>query len=56
MSLPIKWCVEYFFVDTKIHSVCFVVDDFDSALSVIRVIRFQDEVFRITMWQRRDAS
>lgn len=52
----IKWCVEYFFVNESIQPILFVVNDFDSALSVIRVIRFENEVFRISMWQRRDAN
>ena len=50
----VKWVLLFHFIKAQIQPVMFVVDDFDSALNVIRVIRFEDEVFRIEMWQRRD--
>lgn len=54
MNNQVKWVVEYHFTNTSVQPVLFVVNDFDSALNVIRVIRFEYEVFRIDMWQRRD--
>ena len=52
--MRVKWVVQFHFIKQEIQPVMFVVNDFDSALNVIRVIKFEDEVFRIEMWQRRD--
>jgi hypothetical protein len=55
-TVNIKWCVEYHFVKDTLQPVLFIINDFDSVLNVIRVIHFEDEVFRISIWQRRDAK
>lgn len=49
-----RWVVEYSFTDSSIVSISFTVNDYDSALNVIRVIKFEQEVFRISLWQRRE--
>ena len=53
MTPQIKWVVKYYFVKV-IDPISFVVNDFDSVLNVIRVIHFDNEVFRIEMWQSRN--
>ena len=50
----VKWAVQFHFINQDIRSIMFVVDDFNSALNVIRVIKFEDEVFRIEIKADRD--
>lgn len=51
-----KWHVKVTFCMNDISPVEFVVDDFDSVLSVLRVIKFKQEVFRIEFWQNRELG
>lgn len=49
-----RWVVTYSFTDANVPLVSFTVDDYDSALNVIRVIKFSAEFFKIEIWQRRE--
>lgn len=51
-----KWQVKVTFCMNDVPPVEFVVDDFDSVLSVLRVIKFKQEVFRIEFWQNRELQ
>ncbi len=46
-----RWHVKVTFCMNDVPPVEFVVDDFDSVLSVLRVIKFKLEVFKIEFWQ-----
>lgn len=49
-----KWQVKVTFCMNDAPPVEFVVDDFDSVLSVLRVVKFKLEVFKIEFWQNRE--
>lgn len=49
-----KWVVEFHFTMSDKCSVQFLVNDYDTALSVIRAIQFEDEIFKVEIWQRKE--
>lgn len=49
-----KWSVKVSFTKDTIAPVCFLVNDYDSVLNVIRAVHFYDEVFKIEFWQRKE--
>lgn len=51
-----KWNVKVTFAMNDNPHVEFIVDDFDSVLSVLRIIKFRLEVFKIEIWQNRELT
>jgi hypothetical protein len=49
-----KWVVKFHFVKNDKQPVQFLVQDYDSCISVMRAIQFEDEVFKVELWQRKE--
>ena len=57
MQLVTKWCVRVNFADASIPVINFIVNDSHLAnvLTHVAKISFDHEVFKIDIWQRKDA-